>query len=109
MNLNDNRLIIKTLKSGDQKVFSLVYASYYKPLCLFCSSYVSLEEAEEIVQDLMMYVWEKRELLVEDLSLKSFLFTSVRNRALNSITRSNLTSQVYEEYQRPHMQSLQDW
>ena len=25
MNLNDNRLIIKTLKSGDQKVFSLVY------------------------------------------------------------------------------------
>jgi len=55
MNLNDNRLIIKTLKSGDQKVFSLVYASYYKPLCLFCSSYVSLEEAEEIVQDLMMY------------------------------------------------------
>lgn len=37
MNLNDNRLIIKTLRSGDQKVFSLVYASYYKPLCLFCS------------------------------------------------------------------------
>ena len=34
MNLNDNRLIIKTLKSGDQKVFSLVYASYYKPLCM---------------------------------------------------------------------------
>lgn len=28
MNLNDNRLIIKTLKSGDQKVFSLVYASF---------------------------------------------------------------------------------
>ena len=95
MNLNDNRLIIRTLKSGNQKVFSLVYASYYKPLCLFCSSYVSSEEAEEIVQDLMMYVWEKRELLVEDLSLKSFLFTSVRNRALNSITRSHITRQVY--------------
>ena len=90
MNLNDNRLIIKTLKSGDQKVFSLVYASYYKPLCLFCSSYVSLEEAEEIVQDLM----------------KSFLFTSVRNRALNSITRSHITRQVYEEYQSQQLKSL---
>ena len=106
MNLNDNRLIIKTLRSGDQKVFSLVYASYYKPLCLFCSSYVSLEEAEEIVQDLMMYVWEKRESLVEDLSLKSFLFTSVRNRALNSITRSHITRQVYEEYQSQQLKSL---
>ena len=106
MNLNDNRLIIKTLRSGDQKVFSLVYASYYKPLCLFCSSYVSLEEAEEIVQDLMMYVWEKRESLVEDLSLKSFLFTSVRNRALNSITRSHITRQVYEEYKSQQLKSL---
>ena len=38
MNLNDNRLIIKTLQSGDQKVFYLVYAFYYKPLCLFWSS-----------------------------------------------------------------------
>ena len=72
MNLNDNRLIIKTLRSGDQKVFSLVYASYYKPLCLFCSSYVS----------------------------------SVRNRALNSITRSHITRQVYEEYQSQQLKSL---
>ena len=54
----------------------------------------------------MMYVWEKRELLVEDLSLKSFLFTSVRNRALNSITRSHITRQVYEEYQSQQLKSL---
>ena len=54
----------------------------------------------------MMYVWEKRESLVEDLSLKSFLFTSVRNRALNSITRSHITRQVYEEYQSQQLKSL---
>ena len=53
-----------------------------------------------------MYVWEKRELQVEDLSLKSFLFTSVRNRALNSITRSHITRQVYEEYQSQQLKSL---
>lgn len=106
MNLNDNRLVIKTLKSGDQKAFSLVYASYYKPLCLFCSSYVSPEEAEEIVQDLMMYVWERRDLLVEDLSLRSFLFTSVKNRALNSVTRAHITRHVYKEYQNQQQKSL---
>mgnify|MGYP000255476867 CR=1 FL=1 len=107
MNLNDNRLIIKTLRSGGSKSifpwFMLLITSRY--VC-FCSSYVSLEEAEEIVQDLMMYVWEKRESLVEDLSLKSFLFTSVRNRALNSITRSHITRQVYEEYQSQQLKSL---
>ena len=44
MNLNDNRLIIKTLKSGDQKVFSLVYASYYKPLCLFAEFNLQMQQ-----------------------------------------------------------------
>lgn len=106
MNLNDNRLVIRTLKSGDQKIFSLIYASYYKPLCLFCSFYVSPEEAEEIVQDLMMYVWEKRDLLVEDMSLKSFLFTSVKNRALNLVSRAHITRHVYEEYRSQQLKSL---
>ena len=40
------------------------------------------------------------------MSLKSFLFTSVRNRALNSITRSHITRQVYEEYQSQQLKSL---
>ena len=35
-----------------------------------------------------------------------FLFTSVRNRALNSITRSHITRQVYEEYQSQQLKSL---
>ena len=104
MNRNDNHGI-KTLKSGDQKsIFHWFYqASYTSRYHLFCSSYVSLEEAEEIVQgfDDVCVVGEKRELLVEDLSLKSFLFTSVRNRALNSITRSILPSGIYEEYPEP--------
>lgn len=99
MNLNDNNLVVKTLKTGDPEVFSEVYASYYKPLCLFCSNYVSPEEAEEIVQDLMLYVWENHARLIEDLSLKSFLFTSVKNRALNSVTRAGIKRHVYEEYQ----------
>lgn len=98
MNLNDNRVIINALKSGDLQTFSLVYNSYYKPLCLFGACYVSFEEAEEIVQDLMMYVWENRALLVEDLSLRSFLFTSVKNKALNSVVRASITRRVYETY-----------
>lgn len=106
MNLTDNQLVIRMLKSGDSNVFSLVYAFYYKPLCAFCSSFVSPEEAEEIVQDLMMYVWEKRDLLVEDLSLKSFLFTSVRNRALNSLTRAHIARHVYEEYRNRQSEAL---
>ena len=93
---------------GDQKVFSLVLCFLLQAaMFVFVPRMFSLEEAEEIVQDLMMYVWEKkRELLVEDLSLKSFLFTSVRNRALNSITRSHITRQVYEEYQSQQLKSL---
>lgn len=39
--------------------------------------------AEELVQDVFVKVWEKRSELTLDESLKSYLFTAVRNRAFN--------------------------
>ena len=41
------------------------------------------EAAEELVQDVFVKVWEKRSELALDESLKSYLFTAVRNRAFN--------------------------
>lgn len=99
-NSYDNSKVVEIMKRGDKSAFAQVYSFYYQPLCSFCSNYVSHEEAEEIVQDLMLYVWEKRETLNEHLSLKTFLFTAAKNRALNVITRNNMICRINEEYQK---------
>jgi RNA polymerase sigma-70 factor (ECF subfamily) len=47
-------------------------------------------DAEEIVQDMFMAVWARKEQLVFDDSLKNYLFTGVKNRCLNHIKKAKL-------------------
>ncbi|WP_419869631.1 RNA polymerase sigma factor [Chryseobacterium sp. CT-SW4] len=46
---------------------------------------ISSDEAEDIVQDLMVKFWQKREELVQFGNLKSYALKSVRNECLNRL------------------------
>lgn len=98
MNLNSNQTVIRALKSGDSKAYAALYAAYYRPLCRYCAMYISSDEAEEIVQDLMLKLWEHRDSLQENLSLRAFLYTCAKHRALNVVSRAYVTQAVYEEF-----------
>ena len=88
---------IQALKSGNQSSFERLYRYYYKGLCAFSAQYVSLAEAEEIVQDTMMWIWENKESLNPELSLKSLLFTMVKNKSLNLINHQEIKRRVHQE------------
>ena len=80
----DDILWIRLIQSGNQVVFEHLYRSYFTPLCRFISLYIENKtEAEEITAELFIYVWEHRENIDFSLSLKSYLFQSAKNRALN--------------------------
>lgn len=72
------------LKAGDKKVFEEIYREYYSPLCFYCLRFVgNSEESEEIVQGLFLKLWVKRLELNINTSVKSYLYRSVQNYALN--------------------------
>lgn len=71
-------------------MFDMVYKQYYRGLYAFASQYVAETETEEIVQDVMMWLWENRLVLVPEMSLKSLLFTMVKNKCLNNITHNQI-------------------
>lgn len=49
-----------------QKLFSKLYVSYYARLVRFASLYVgAMGDAENIVQDFFLYLWERKEILPE--------------------------------------------
>lgn len=105
MDINDNHFVITAIKASDEKVFEAVYRHYFRSLCGFCSQYVSeQEEIEEIVQDTLVWLWENRSSLVEELTLKTLLFTIVKNKALNRISHFEVRRRVYqiisEKYER---------
>lgn len=71
--------------SGTEKVtFSKIYLVYFPKLVRFAREYVvSTEDAENIVQDLFLYLWEHREMLESLKNLNAFLFTLAKNRCIN--------------------------
>ena len=61
------------------------------------------EEAEEIVQNLFVYIWDKRESITIKGKVKPYLFQATRNRCLNLIKHLQVRDQ-YETHQK-HTQS----
>ncbi len=70
----------------DNKLFEQLFKEYFVPLTNFAKSYVKDEDtAKELAQDAFINLWQKKEEIDRDKSIKSYLFTSVRNRSLNYI------------------------
>ncbi len=86
--------LLKKLRRGDREAFDALFRLYYVPLCAHAAHYVEDSEAENIVQDLMLHLWENRRCLDVSVSLRSYLFTSVRNRALTLVSRNKTRDKV---------------
>lgn len=83
--LNEKELFYQ-LKQGNEIAFEKIFNNYYAPLCLFANQFLTdNEKAEEIVQDLFVTLWSKRQNIQVDNSVNQYLFRSVKNQCLNQI------------------------
>ena len=86
MNQPEEKDVFEKIKKGDEKAFEKLFHKYYGILCSFATKIINDDvAAEEIVQDLFVKLWEKREQLFIETSLKNYLFRSVKNLCLNTI------------------------
>ncbi len=97
----DDNAIISLLQTGDKNAYKQLFIKYYYPLCEYASQYISDDDSKELVQDLMLFLWETRENLVIDTSLKSYLFISTKHRCLNAVRKNlyheRIHNQIYEK------------
>ena len=71
--------------------FEQIYLSYFSKMKRFAREYVlSDEDAENIVQDFFLYLWERKEILPELQQPDAYLFSAVKHRCLNFL-RSQLS------------------
>jgi RNA polymerase sigma-70 factor, ECF subfamily len=69
-----------------EQLMKQLFKEHYRGLCLFARQFIhDNEKSEDIVQDVFLNIWEKKELNASDSQIKSYLYTSVRNRCLNYI------------------------
>lgn len=78
--------LLAGLRQGDDLAFDSIFRTHYAGLVRFAESILGDRGvAEEVSQDVMLELWRRRETIVVDTSLQSYLFRSTRNRALNAI------------------------
>jgi RNA polymerase sigma-70 factor (ECF subfamily) len=82
--------IIRKFKNGDQSGLRMLFDLYYTPLCIYAYKYFdSYEKAEDIVQEAFINLWEKERMIEFTGSIKSYLFSIVRNNSINQIKKDS--------------------
>lgn len=89
----ENR-ILSAIRRSDKSAYSALFNKYYPLLCAYANKFVSLEDAEEIVQDVLFYLWQNRERVIINKSISSYLFRSVYNKILNKLTSPQSRNKV---------------
>ncbi|UYQ95394.1 RNA polymerase sigma-70 factor [Chitinophaga horti] len=97
MEMKDDIFPLNRLKAGDVTAFNLLFAQFYAPLCYFAEKLIGDRfAAEEVVQGVMMTVWDKRADFPAFPALKSFLYVSARNASLNQLDKMQRQRQQQE-------------
>ena len=101
MNITDNStdtLLLELLKRGNMSAFEKVFTRYYSTLCAYARLFIrSGDVCENIVQELMLWIWENHsELHIND-SLSRYLFTATRNRCLKHISHEMVERRALDE------------
>ncbi|SHF55534.1 RNA polymerase sigma-70 factor, ECF subfamily [Mariniphaga anaerophila] len=80
---------VKEEFAWSHKQFADFFRENYHTACLVALRYMSdVDEAEDMVQDIFAALWEKRKTIQVKTNHKNYLFTAVRNHAINTVQRS---------------------
>ena len=81
---SEEKYIIEGLRSGSESAYRQLFEQYYQKLVVFACRYLEdLESARDIVQEFYLYLYESRLSISIQTSLKSYLYSAVKNRCLN--------------------------
>jgi RNA polymerase sigma-70 factor (ECF subfamily) len=84
------RDLLTDVVDGNEWAFRQFYYDHFDRLYRFACSYLEVaEEAEEIVSDVFLNIWLKREQLSNIQNINTYLYTAVRNAALNCLKKKN--------------------
>lgn len=88
----------RLLREEDYQAFEIIFKHYYAYLCNFALRFtVNREDAENIVSEVFYKIWKNRKKIKIATSLNAYLFTSVRNQALDHLRKVTVVEEPVHE------------
>ncbi|MFC4211252.1 RNA polymerase sigma factor [Pedobacter lithocola] len=95
--LSDKELL-QLLQKGDEAAFSEIFNRYWERLASYSIGLTkSEEESADIVQEIFISIWNRREALTINGSLAAYLIKSAKNLSLRYIQRNNHSTEFVEK------------
>lgn len=92
--------LTKLLVSGDSKAFIEIYDRFQSLLYVYaCKITADKEEAEDIVQEVFIYLWDKRTTIILRSSISSYLYTAVRYKFFNLLDHKKIRKDYTQSFQ----------
>src|SRR5690606_18380473 len=84
----EEKFIVELLRQGNVNAFNSMFRAYGKRVFSFCYGYLkSKEDAEELVQETFIRIWESRSEIDPDYSFGGFVFTIAYRLVLNRLRK----------------------
>lgn len=106
--LIEDTFLLQRMQQGDKKSFDTLFRKYYPMLCAYAHRFVDLEDAEEIVQDTLLWLWENKKTLIIKTSLSAYLFKMIHHRALNRLAQQDAINRANTLFYEKMQEMLQD-
>ena len=101
----EDEILVLRLKDGSHEAFETLFRRYYASLCAYAARFVDIEDAEDVTDDVMVWLWEKRAGIEIKTSFRHYLFTMLYHRACKVAMRNRLaqeTAAYMDEYRKRH-------
>ncbi|NIG53556.1 RNA polymerase sigma-70 factor [Chitinophaga sp. Cy-1792] len=90
--------LIPSFQQGEADAFNTFFKEYYKPLCFFANQLLdSMADAEDIVKDAFVKLWNRKSDFDHPKSIKGFLYTTTRNACLNHLRHQKVHNNFQQE------------
>jgi RNA polymerase sigma-70 factor (ECF subfamily) len=84
--LHSDEQLMQRLRNDDERALEILFKQYYTTLLRFaCNIVKDKTVADDMVQEVMLKIWEKRHTLNINTSLKAYLYMAVKNHCLNQL------------------------
>ena len=95
--MEEEKILYKKFLNGDEKAFNNIIEKNKKNLVYFISRYVkNLEVAEDIFQDVILYILENKEKYDFNYSLITYMYMIAKSRAINYINQNERIVEISE-------------
>jgi RNA polymerase sigma-70 factor, ECF subfamily len=93
----DEKYLFEKIRKGDEAAFAVIYKRYVPRLFYFVHEYVpSRDIVENIIQDTLMTLWDKRSTLTDNTNLGAYLFTVAKNNCLYKLRDQRYKQKLFE-------------